>query len=98
MNSFEMSNGERVLKTVMDYRVTKAKAQKIQNMKDEYGYVFCEDCERNDCVPVDCSHDISVKECQETKRSELAWDINNITMRGRTCHTKKDNSDLKFTN
>lgn len=85
-----MSNGERVLKTVIDSRVREAKAEKIQQMLDEHGYVFCEDCERNDCKPVDCSHDVSVDQCQKQGKSELAWDVNNITMRGRPCHRKHD--------
>jgi len=71
-------------------KIRKAKAQKIQQMQDTYGYVFCEDCGRNDCLPVDCSHDLPVKKCKETRQVELAWDINNITMRGRRCHAKHD--------
>jgi len=38
----------------------------------------------------DCSHDVPVKKCKETRQVELAWDINNITMRGRRCHVKHD--------
>lgn len=89
-NTYQMSNGERVLKTVVDSRVRKAKAQKIEQIIDDFGYVFCEDCKRNDCVPIDCSHDLSVDQCQKQGKTELSWDINNITMRGRRCHNKHD--------
>ena len=89
-NSYQMSNGERVLKTVIDARVKKAKEQKLEKFIDDNGYPYCEDCERNDCKPIDCSHDISVDQCQKQGMSELAWDINNITLRGRACHRKHD--------
>jgi len=96
MNHYFTSTGERVSKSVIDSRVRKAKAQKIESMIDEYGYVFCEDCRRNDCKPVDCSHDISVKKCQEERMVQFAWDVDNITMRGRRCHQKHDNLYLRF--
>lgn len=96
-NSYMMSNGERVLKTVIDSRVRKAKELKIQFMKDEHGYVFCEDdtdghvCGRSSGVPLDCSHDKSVDQCQKEGKSELAWDWqNNITIRCRPHHQKYD--------
>lgn len=90
MNSYNTSSGIRVTKVEIDKLVRKAKEEKIAQMMDEYGYIFCEDCKQNDCKPIDCSHDISVKECQESGKSELAWDVNNITMRGRKCHQKHD--------
>ena len=97
MNYYFTSSGERVSKSVIDRRVREAKETKINQMLDKYGFIFCEDCKRNDCKPVDCSHDISVKECQESRRTELAWDVNNITMRGRACHRKWDNSGIMNT-
>ena len=89
-NSYKMSDGTRMAKSEIDQKVREAKQKKIDMMMEEQGYIVCEDCGRNDCVPVDCSHDISVKECQESGRTELAWDVNNITMRGRKCHQKHD--------
>lgn len=85
-NSYLMSNGERIKKSVIDARIRKAKEQKIEQFINDNDYVYCEDCKRNDCAPIDCSHDVSVDECQKSGRSELAWDVNNITMRGRKCH------------
>ena len=98
-NSYKMSNGSRVLKTIIDRKVSEAKALKIQDMLDEHGYVFCEDdsngpiCGRNanSGVYIDCSHEISVDQCQKNGESELAWDWqNNIKMRCRPCHQKHD--------
>jgi len=94
-NSYQTSDGERVTKSVIDRRVHEAKAEKIATMINDYGYVFCEDCKKNDCKPIDCSHDISVKEAQESGRTELAWDVKNITMRGRACHQKWDKSGIQ---
>ena len=68
-----MSDGTRIAKSEIDQKVREAKQKKIDMMMEEQGYIVCEDCGRNDCVPVDCSHDISVKECQESGRTELAW-------------------------
>lgn len=57
-----------------------------------YGYIFCEECNLNASagVYIDCSHDLSVKWCQDNGQSDLAWDVNNITMRCRNCHNKHD--------
>lgn len=93
MNYYKTSTGERVAKSTIDYRVREAKKKKIALMLDQYGYIFCEDCDVNASsgVFIDCSHEVSVDECQKTGRSELAWDINNnIKMRCRNCHEKHD--------
>lgn len=93
-NSYRMSNGERVLKSVIDKRVHQSKAQKIEGMLQEHGYIFCEelDCGKNANAgePIDCSHEVSVDQCQKQGKSELAWDVENIKMRCRTCHRKHD--------
>jgi hypothetical protein len=94
-NYYKTSSGERVLKSVVDTKVRQAKAVKKENFLDEYGYMFCEECGKNDCKPIDMSHDISVKQCQEEGRTELAWDVNNITLRGRKCHELHDRNGLR---
>ncbi len=94
-NSYTTSTGERVLKSVVDKRVREAKAKKLQQMLDEHNYIFCEDCSRSDIKPLDCSHDIGVKDAQESGRAELAWDVNNITIRCRSCHQKYDGLDIQ---
>jgi len=92
MNTYSTNTGERFTTPQIDLKVRKAKKQKIDEFIDEHGYVFCEECKRNDCVPVDCSHDISVKEAKESGQSQLSWDVSNITLRGRSCHNKHDNT------
>ncbi len=95
MNHFFTSTGERVSKATIDRRVRQAKAKKLEEQKEKYGYNFCEDCFRNDCKPVDCSHDKSVDWCQKNSCVELAWDVNNITLRGRKCHQKHDKLNIQ---
>ena len=92
MNSFTDSRGRKFQKGTIDRMVNDAKRQRMQMQVDEYGYNFCEDCERNTCQPVDMSHDISVDQCQKDPNTplELAWSISNITPRGRKCHIKHD--------
>lgn len=90
MSSYKMSNGGRVKKSVLDRKVKEAKKLKLEEFLIKHGYFFCEDCKNNDCKPIDCSHDVSVDECQKSGRAELAWDINNITLRGRPCHNIHD--------
>jgi len=89
VNTYQTSDGERIKKSVIDGRIRKAKEQKLTDMKDEHGYVFCENCCMSSDI-LDCSHDIPVKECQEEGKSELAWDVKNITIRCRQCHRRHD--------
>ena len=98
MNYYKMSNGEKISKDARDRKISEAKRIKLTEFFEDNGYVVCEDCQRNDCLPIDCSHNISVKEACETGRTELCWDINNITLRERECHKKKDGLDLRFKN
>ena len=90
MNTYKTSTGERLSKSVIDSRVRKAKKTKIQNMIISQGYIYCEDCGRSGGMPLDCSHDLSVDQCQKQGKSELAYDTNNITIRCRSCHQKHD--------
>lgn len=98
MPSYKMSNGERVEKSVIDHRVRKAKEKKIGHMMDTWGYIFCEEfgCGKNKNAgePIDCSHDISVNDCQKHGFAEMAWEVRNITMRCRTCHNIHDKTEL----
>ena len=92
MNTYKTSTGERLSKSVIDARVRKAKKEKIDEQFGEHGYNFCEDCKRSAGVYLDCSHDVSVDQCQKQGKSELAYDTNNITIRCRDCHRKHDKS------
>ena len=85
MNHLRCTDGTKVSKAYIDRQVSKAKARKVQKQLDDYGYNFCEECKINASsgIYIDCSHDISVNECQNTGRAELAWDTENITIRCR---------------
>jgi len=95
-NIYHCSNGERVEQSVIDQRTRKAKAKKLQKFLNQHGYYFCEDCERSDSKPIDCSHEISVQEAKNTGKTELCWDVDNIKLRCRKCHQKLDKLDVQF--
>jgi len=99
-NTYALSNGERVKKTVIDKRVRVAKQKLLSNQLDDYGYNFCERCKINASqgIPLDCSHNVSVKEAQETGQSELAYDVNNMEVLCRVCHQKKDKLNINYGN
>ena len=90
MNTYECSDGSRLKQSVIERLITKAKAQKVREQFDEHGYNFCEDCKRSSGTYIDCSHNVSVKKAKETSRTELCFDVNNITMLCRKCHQIKD--------
>ena len=100
MNTYMTSSGERLKKSVIDARVRKAKQRKLDAMREEFGYVFCEHetdsgiCGKNENCgePLDCSHEKSVDWCQKNGCSELAYDeLKNIKIRCRTHHKEHDN-------
>lgn len=96
MNTYKTSTGERLKKSVIDSLVKKAKKEKLKQQFEEFGFNFCEDCHISGGVFLDCSHDISVKECQESGQAEKAFDVENIKIRCRSCHQKKDKLNVQF--
>lgn len=96
MNKYKTSSGEYVSKSIIDRRIREAKEKKIAEMIEKFGYLFCEECKRNTNtgIPLDCSHDIPVSECQNSGKAELAWDVDNITIRCRKCHHKHDHTSI----
>lgn len=102
MTTYSTSCGERLKKSVIDRLVKKAKAAKLHQQHNEFGHNFCEHikedgsmCRRSGGVRLDCSHTVSVKEAQESGCAELAFDVDNIKIRCRTCHQKLDGLDLQ---
>lgn len=98
MNHYQTSTGERVSQSQIDYRIRQAKAKKVANFFDEHSYYHCEECKRSSGSWFDCSHIVSVKEAKESGKTELCWDVNNITLLCRSCHTKRDNLNLQYAN
>lgn len=89
-NHFHCSDGTRVSKTTIDRKTREAKRIKLLMQIEDIGFNRCEQCKRNDCVPVDVSHIISVDTAQKSGRAELCWDTDNMTILGRNCHRKRD--------
>lgn len=96
MNSYKDSQGNRHLQASINRYITEAKAEKWRLHYEDHDYPFCTVCKRNDCKPIDCSHDISVAECKKQGRVELAWSLDNLTLTGRNCHKAKDKLNLQF--
>lgn len=87
------TNGEgelRLTRSQIEARIRKAKKKKLYNQELEHGYNFCKLCKANSSVRLDCSHVVPVKECLETGRAELAYDVKNIDVLCRSCHQKRD--------
>lgn len=98
MNHFRCSDGTKVTKAFIDRQVRKAKARKIKNQKEEIGYNRCEVCgiNANSGVYLDCSHTVSVNDCQNIGHAEKAWDVDNIKIRCRECHKKHDKNMINY--
>jgi 5-methylcytosine-specific restriction endonuclease McrA len=90
MNTYKTSSGERIKKSVIDRLVRSAKSQVLVNQINEHDYNFCEECKQSSGTYLDCSHTISVDQCQKQGKSELAWDISNLRVLCRNCHKKHD--------
>lgn len=98
MNTYKDSSGRRWTQDQIERKTTKAKAQLLEEQREEYGYNFCSTCERNDCKPVTCAHVVSVKEAKETGRTELCWSVPNMVPEGLPCHQERDGLAPKFNN
>jgi len=90
MNTYQCSDGSRLKQSVIDRLITKAKKQKVESQFDDHGYNFCEECGISSGTYLDCSHNVSVKKAKEQGKTELCFDVNNITMLCRKCHQIKD--------
>ena len=96
MNSYRLSNGEYIKKSVIDARVRMAKCDKLNIQLVNEGFNSCEDCGQSTGTYLDCAHIESVKSCQENGRSEKAYDVDNIRILCRKHHQEYDGLDLKF--
>ncbi|MBP6566080.1 MAG: hypothetical protein KA270_02870 [Saprospiraceae bacterium] len=99
-NRYTQSDGTKISAAALDRNIKIAKKVKIFEMVDNYGYIFCEDCNEFGLPPepyndmelkiIDCSHNISVDEAKKSGRAELACNVDNIRMRCRIHHRKHD--------
>ena len=95
-NTYSTSGGTRLTRSQIESRIRAAKSTVIDRQLLSHGYNFCEECGVNASggEPLDCAHDVSVKECLESGRAELAYDTMNIEVLCRPCHRKKDKTFL----
>jgi hypothetical protein len=91
MARYKTSHGTYIEKKTIDRLVREAKKYKLDSFYEDHGYHYCEECGRNATVfRIDCSHDISVDQCQKQGTAELAYNVDNITLRCRLCHNIHD--------
>lgn len=96
MNTYQKSDGTRITKKVIDYRIKKAKAEVLDQQIRDYGYNFCEICRRSSGVILDLAHIVSVDECQKSGYAEKAYQVSNIEVLCRSCHQERDGLDLRY--
>jgi len=100
MTKYRKSNGDYIEKSTIDESIRRAKEKKLKQLFEMQGYISCQEvlsetphakviCDRSTGY-IDCSHDISVKACQDSGNTELAWSLDNITIRCREHHRKHD--------
>lgn len=99
-NKYNQSDGTKISSKTLESYITLAKEAKIAEVMDNYGYIFCEDCNAFGLPPgqinemelkiIDCSHEISVKEAKESSRAELCYAVDNLRMRCRIHHRIHD--------
>lgn len=90
------NTGKRWTTEQIDRKSDNAAKEKLQDQFNDDGYNYCSKCYRNDCKPIDVSHNISKKEAKESNEAQLCWDKSNMEILGRGCHQKKDKLNLKF--
>lgn len=99
MSNYYLSNGEKMSKTAIDKKIAVSKREKWEQQLDWFGYNFCEHCAKFEHYPnqtqFDTSHIISTKECQEMRKTEIAYDINNLEVVCRQHHIEHENKSLK---
>ena len=88
MGTFQTSEGERLSKTTIDGLIRKAK-KAFCDMKDDEGIMYCEACGTTS-ERLTCSHIISVNDCQNDGRCEVAFDVDNLQRECLTCHAQTE--------
>jgi 5-methylcytosine-specific restriction endonuclease McrA len=95
MNKYFDSNGNSYTQSKIDDKIRKAGLEILDLQFLEFGYNFCTCCKRNDCKPIDVSHNISRKKAKELRQVELSWSFDNLEILGRKCHKKKDKLNIQ---
>ena len=93
MGTYTTSTGEKYNQSQIDRKIRQAKKKKIDDFVYENGFLFCEDC-KTTVGRFDCSHQLSVDKCKKLGQFEKAWNVDNIKIRCRTCHQRKDKLNI----
>lgn len=92
MGSFKTSEGERLTKTFIDGQIRKAK-KAFTDKAIEDGKQYCWSC-GNTNDRLSCSHIISVNDCQNDSRSEIAFDVDNLQLECLKCHEETERGTI----
>ncbi len=76
--SFKTTDGERLTKTFIDGQIRKAK-QEFLKQCEHSDIAYCQACGASN-KRLSCSHIISVNDCQNDGRSEIAFDVENLQL------------------
>lgn len=92
MGTFRTSEGERLTKTTIDNLIRKAKtAFCLQREYDEI--MYCEACGTTS-DRLDCSHIVSVDDCQKDGMTEFAFSVDNMQRECRKCHMETERGTI----
>lgn len=92
MGSFQTSTGERLQKSTIDFRIKKAKKQFTDQAKED-GKSYCWSCGTTR-DQLSCSHIISVNQCQNDGRAEMAYDVRNLQLECIPCHKETESRNI----
>ena len=95
MTKYRCSDGSKIEKSVLDRKVREAKQEVLKVQCDLHGFNFCEECKRSGGTYLDCSHIEGVDSCQKNGRAEKAFDVSNIRILCRECHSKFDKLNIQ---
>jgi len=86
--SFKTSDGERLSKANIDANIRVAKSLFVSDALDE-GRNYCWACGTTQ-ERLSCSHIISVNQCQNDGKPEVAWEQDNLQLECLKCHAETE--------
>ena len=90
INTYSCDDGSRVVKSIIDRNIRKAKEIKTSEFLKDHDFIFCEFTGQSSGTFIDHMHIISVKECLATGRANLSWDQRNLRFGTREYHNEFD--------
>jgi len=87
--SFKTSEGERLSKTTIDNRIRATKREFLDEAAEEGKGCYCWSCGSSQ-ERLSCSHIISVNNCQNDGRCEVAYLKDNLQLECLSCHAETE--------